>query len=242
MSEPIYVLNKRLALHQPLGGLRTSIDAVMLGAACPAQNGQTILDLGCGVGSAGLCAVTRLKGLRLTGIDKQGDHIDLARRNAELNGIEAVFVQADLREADAIGSFDHIICNPPYRDSGAHIPSPSPSKAVAIGHDDLELQDWTNFAWQHIKGQGSLSVIHDAGYVDALIRALYSEKGKRRFGSLEIIPLYPKAGQPARRVIIRAWKHRKSPARLLPGLIIHDDAGGYRPEADEILRHCAALA
>jgi len=57
---PITVLNGKLRLLQAPDGFRTSIDAVLLAAACPAQNGHSILDLGCGVGSAGLCALHRL--------------------------------------------------------------------------------------------------------------------------------------------------------------------------------------
>ncbi len=239
-NEPIYVLGKRLALYQPAGGLRTSIDAIMLAAACPAKGNQSVLDLGCGIGSAGLCVLTRVPSISLCGVDIQEDHITIAHQNSALNNLDARFICADIREDKTIGQFDHIICNPPYRDAGAYIPSPSAAKDTAIGHA-MKLQDWTDFAWHNIKGQGSLCVIHDAAYTDSLIRALYSERGKRRFGAVDIIPLYPKAGAPAKRVIVRAWKHRKSPSSLQPGLIIHAADGSYTKEADNILRHAASF-
>lgn len=50
----------------------------MLAAACPAKAGQSVLDLGCGVGSAGLCVAARVPGIVLSGIDVGRDHVALA--------------------------------------------------------------------------------------------------------------------------------------------------------------------
>lgn len=246
-SNPIHVLNQSLTLHQAPEGFRTSMDSIMLGAACPASDGQSILDLGCGVGSAGLCVLKRVDGATLTGIEIQPDHIDIADKNAKANDMSerAAFICADIRAypLENIGTFDHVICNPPYKEAGAHRQSPSASKARAMGHleDDISLQSWVSCAWHHIKGQGSLSIIHEAGQIDAIIHALYSENGGRRFGSVEIIPLYPKAGILAKRVIIRAYKHKKSPAIIHHGIIMHEEDGSYTKEADDILRDGKAL-
>lgn len=239
-DDTIYALGKRLKLYQPNDGLKTSIDSILLAAACPALSHQSVLDLGCGVGSAGLCVTARVEDVKLYGIDILEDHIDLARENAALNGFQAEYIHSDIRSKQDLGTFDHIICNPPYRDVGAYIRSPSEAKDTAIGHE-MSLQDWTDFAWNNIKGQGSLTVIHDASYTDALIRAFYSIHGRRRFGALDIIPLYPKSGETAKRVIVRGWKHRKSPSKLSAGLIIHQADGAYTKEADDILRHAASL-
>lgn len=233
-SNDITVLDGKVRLLQPPQGFRTSIDAVLLGAACPASEGQSILDLGCGVGSAGLCALYRLPDVTLTGIDIQGDHIDLASQNAALNAMEsrATFTTADIRDFDG-GSFDHVICNPPFEEAGAHTPSPSTPRATALGHldADLSLKDWVECAWRNIKGRGSLTMIHKASALDEIILAL----GKS-FGDTQIFPLYPKAGKPANRVIVRAYKHKKTPCTVHNGLILHEDNGDYTDAADAILR------
>lgn len=265
-AEKIHVLDKRVALYQPANGFRTSLDSVMLAAACPARAGDRVVDMGCGVGGAGFCVLARVPGAHLTGIDIQQSHIELAHENTGLNkdivsflrkqesdsgvspdpgvrrddktGIK--FICCDIRDydvADKNERFDHVICNPPYMEAGAHTASPSEEKAVAKGHNSsVSLQDWLDAAFRLLKNGGSLTIIHRADAVDRLIQGL----GKR-FGATEIIPLWPRAGQDARRVIIRAYKDRKSPARIHPGIVLHEEDGSYTTQADKVLRAAQAI-
>ncbi|MCB1562188.1 MAG: methyltransferase [Alphaproteobacteria bacterium] len=238
-SEEIRILGKRVRLLQPLRGFRTSLDSVMLAAACRAEKGQSLLDLGCGVGGAGLCVLTRIPDTKLTGIDIQSDHIALASQNAALNGMDnrASFIAARVPDYKAQSLFDHVICNPPYLEAGAHAPSPHAAKATAHGHsDDTELKDWIDCAFYNLKSKGSLTMIHRADHTDTIIRAM----GKR-FGATEIIPLWPKSGIPAKRVIIRTLKDRRSPVTLHPGITLHRDNGAYTAEAEEILSKAKAI-
>ncbi|HRQ61632.1 MAG TPA: methyltransferase, partial [Alphaproteobacteria bacterium] len=85
--EPIYVLDKRVQLLQTAAGFRTSIDSVLLAAACPAKKGDHVLDMGCGVGSAGLCVLWRVPGVKLTGVEIQRESAELAAQYAALNGM-----------------------------------------------------------------------------------------------------------------------------------------------------------
>lgn len=236
MDEPveIHVLNKRVRLLQPSDGFRTSLDSVMLAAACPARAGGHVLDMGCGVGGAGLCVLARVADAKLTGIDIQADHIELAQRNIELNEARGRvdFCVSDIRDYKAAGRFDHVICNPPYMEAGAHTVSPLRRKAVAHGHhDDISLADWLEAGFHALKSGGSLTVIHRADKTDKIILGL-----KNRFGAVEIIPLWPRRGEHARRVIVRAVKDRKTPAILHAGVVLHEAEGGYTAAADAILR------
>ncbi len=245
MTEPaeIYVLGKKVRLLQPVQGFRTSLDSVMLAAACPAQDGERVLDMGCGVGGASFCLLYRQPGLDLTGLDIQQDYIDLANKNVAINGpvLKVSFLHCDIRQfdcADKDQRYDHAICNPPYLEAGHHMPSPHEGRAAALGHHELEmtLKDWVDAAFRLLKPRGVLTMIHRADSTDRIIQAL----GKR-FGAVEIIPLWPKVGEPAKRVIIRAGKDRKSPATLYSGLVLHEEDGSYTIAADKILRHASAL-
>ena len=234
MEDIIEVLGGDVRLRQSEGGFRTSIDAVLLAAACPAKPLEHILDLGCGLGSASFCLLNRVQASTLKGIDILPEAIALAEENAELNRMSdrAKFECIDIRDFEAL-EFHHVICNPPYLDAGEHVRSPDEARATAMGFldEDIDLADWVNCAHRCIKGQGSLTLIHRADQIDDIIITL----GKR-FGAIEIIPLWPRHNREAKRVIVRAYKHRKSPAHIHPGLVLHKSEGGYTNEAEDILR------
>lgn len=241
MSEPeeIFVLNKRVRLLQPPRGFRTSLDSVMLAAACPARKDDHVLDMGAGVGGASFCLFKRT-GCRVTGVERQPEYATLAQQNIALNNAEglAAFIQSDIRDYKADAPFDHVICNPPYFEAGAHTPSPDDIRAQALGHQDetLSVKDWIDAGFKNLRSGGSLTMIHQASMTDDIIQAL-----GRRFGAVEIIPLWPHAGEAAKRVVIRARKDRQTPCTLHPGLVLHKDEGGYTAETDGILRDMQPL-
>lgn len=234
-AEEITVLNKRVKLIQPSTGFRTSMDSVLVAAACPAKPGDTILDLGCGVGSAGLCVLYRVPETTLTGIDIQANHIKLAQNNAALNATASRtnFETADVLTYKTPQTYDHVICNPPYLDAGTHLVSPDQSKAAARSHsaDGPGFLKWIDTAYRALRQGGCLTLIHRADHIDRIIRDCGS-----RFGGTTVIPLWPKAGMDAKRVIIRTVKDRRSAARLHTGLVLHTQDGKYTPEAEKILR------
>lgn len=241
MADPveIYVLDKTVRLLQPGQGFRTSLDSVMLAAACPVRAGQSVLDLGCGVGAVGFCILRRVPGVAITGVDVQAEYIELAERNIALNEADGVeFICGDIKDFHADGRFDHVVSNPPFLDAGRHTPSPDAGTARARGHEDekIGLQDWIDAGFRNLKSGGSLTLIHRADAVDRIVQGL-----GRRFGAVEIIPLWPRSGVAAKRVIVRAVKDRKSPAVLHPGLVLHTESGDYTAEADNILRGAQPL-
>ncbi|MCB9979414.1 MAG: methyltransferase domain-containing protein [Rhodospirillales bacterium] len=240
------LLGGHVRLLQSESGLRATTDTVFLAAACPVgeTNAQRaapprILDLGCGSGGAGLCVLARAPQATLTGVDIQADLIGLATRNATLNMCEnrARFICADIRNFEPESdSFDYVICNPPYLEAGAHTASPDVSKARASGfledaQDGAGLKDWLDCAFRCLNGRGSLTLIHRADALDRILQGL-----GRRFGAVEIIPLWPGAGKPASRVIVRARPNRRTGVILHAGVIMHDLDGCYTIDAGRILR------
>lgn len=244
-SNEITVLGQKVRLLQPAeGGFRTSLDSVMLAAACPAKDNDHVLDLGCGVGGASFCLLYRVPSVKLTGIEWEQTYLDLAKQNAVLNGVEnrADFILSDIRAYQMDGTkpiYDHVMINPPFSEAGEYLVSPDPIKAKALGHaseDDLCLDDWIDAAYRLVKSNGSFTIIYPTAGTDKIIRAM----GKR-FGAIEIIPLWPRAGVNSKRVIIRAIKHRQTPSVIRAGLVLHEAGGQYTEAAENILRSAQSI-
>lgn len=233
----------KLHLWQPVAGYRAATDAVLLAAACPAQAGQSVLDLGCGVGAASLCLAVRVRGLILAGLEVQPEYADLARRNAAENGTEMEIEAGDLLQMPQAlrRSFDHVISNPPYYSKGG-TPSPTPARAKALQIGDAPLGAWIAAAARRLAPGGWLTMICGA---DGLPEVLTAMKGT--MGSISVLPLAAREGRPALRIIVRARKTGKGAFRLLAPFVIHagtahdGDRESYTAGANAVLRGGGSL-
>jgi tRNA1(Val) A37 N6-methylase TrmN6 len=233
----------RLRLWQPARGYRAATDPVLLAAACPAQPGDRVLDLGCGAGAAALCLAARVAGLDLAGLEVQPDYADLARRNAARNGVAMAVETGDLRDMPRAmrREFDQVIANPPYYPAGGS-PSPLPGRATAMQVDQVPLADWIATAARRLRPGGWLTMITGA---DALPDLLGNLAG---LGSAAVLPLAPRHGRPAKRILLRARKGGRGAFRLLAPLVIHQGAAhdgdreSYTATANAVLREGADLS
>lgn len=238
------LLAGRVRLVQPVQGYRAATDPVLLAAAVPARSGDLVLDLGCGAGAAMFCLMARVTGLEMHGLEIQRAYLDLARRNAALNGAEATLHEGDLMQCpEALRQlcFDHVMLNPPYQ-AQASVPSAVSGRDRAHRESGASLAEWITAALRRLKPGGWMTVIHRVDRAPALLGLLDG-----RCGAVALRPLAPRAGRAANRVIVRARKGAKAPFRLLPPLVLHQgarhlrDGDDYTPEAADLLRRAAAL-
>lgn len=233
----------RLRLLQPVKGYRAATDPVLLAAACPAEPGQSVLDLGCGAGAATLCLGLRVPGLALSGLELQTAYADLARRNAERNGIPVEVHEGDLNRMPAAlrRDFDHVIANPPYYPAGGS-PSPIAARARAM-QVDTPLSGWVSAATRRLRPGGWLTLICGADGLPEVLAALAP-----KLGSASVLPLAPREGRPALRILLRARKGGRAPFHLLAPFVIHQgpahdgDRESYTPAANAVLRDGADLS
>ena len=223
------LLGGRVTITQGADGYRAGFDAVMLAAACPAKPNDLILDLGCGAGAASLCLAVRVADLKITGIEIQPEQAEFARQNFTANHVTGEIITADLNDyAFPADYFNHVILNPPYHDNDQHTVPANAARAAAFMTDDLGA--WLQTARRTVKTHGSVTIIHRADAVMQILSQL------QNFGAVEIIPLWPRAGLAAERIIIRAVKGRKTPPCILPGIILHAAGGEATPALSNILR------
>ena len=237
----------RLHLWQPIKGYRAATDPVLLAAACPAKPGQSVLDLGCGAGAAALCLGRRVPGLSLYGLELQEAYATLARRNGAENAIAFHVETGDLATMPAtlkIG-FDHVIANPPYYPRTGS-PSPTQNRDTAL-RAETPLADWVHAAARRLKPGGWLTLIAGADSLPDLLSCLGPRPGPR-LGSASVLPLAPREGRPALRILLRARKTGRAAFRLLAPFVIHagpahdGDRESYTPKANAVLRDAADLS
>lgn len=236
------LIGGRLRLWQPRAGYRAATDPVLLAAAVMARPGQSVLELGCGVGAALLALGLRVPDLALTGVERQPDYAELARRNAALNGLNPMIVTADLTAlpAELKQPFDQVLMNPPYFDPAA--PGATDPGRDAAQREDTPLAAWLAAGLARLAPGGWLTVIHRAERLPDLLAGLGG-----RAGAVAVRPLAPRADRAAGRVILRARKGARGPFRLLAPLILHEgpahlaDKDDFSAAARAILRDGAPL-
>jgi len=229
-------LGGRIAADQSGAGFRSGLDAVMLAAAVPAGAGESVLELGSGAGVASLCLAARVPGCEVWGLEIDADLARLANANAQANNVadRVHFVAGDaLAPPQALRrEFHHVFCNPPFHQAEGQA-SPDPARALAL-HDQGALAGWLAAGLKRTISGGSFTAILRADRLSEALAAL-PERGT------VILPLWPRAGEAAKRVIVQSRKGGRAPLVLLPGLVLHEAGGDYTPEADAILRGRAGL-
>ncbi|WP_299151971.1 methyltransferase [uncultured Tateyamaria sp.] len=231
-------LGGKLHLWQPRAGYRAGVDPVLLAASVPAKAGETVLDLGCGVGAAALCLGARVPGLDLVGVERQGAYAALARRNGlKVFETDLTNLPTALHELQ----FDHVLANPPFFDRRAGRSAADQGRERARGHD-TPLAAWIDAAARRLRYRGYLHMIHRAERLPELLAGTTG-----RLGSPEVWPICPRIGRPAELVIFRARKEGRAQFCLHPPIILHKgarherDGISYVPEIEAVLRHGAAL-
>ena len=210
---------------------------------CDGPAALVVLDVGAGVGVAGLCVAARLQNAHVTLFELQPELARLAKENLFRNGLEARgrVVVGDIRTRQVDSqidpeSFDHVISNPPFHDAGKSRPSPSALKAASHTMPAGGLDDWVRFMARAARPGGCATVIHMAERLDDVLMAF-----EGRFGDASVLPVHSRQGEPAKRIIVSGTKGSRKPLRLLPGVVLHGDGNGFRPEIDRVLRQPLAL-
>ena len=238
-------LGGRLKILQPkFNAHRSGLDALLLTASLPIGASGDLIDLGAGVGVAGLAALAQNPRLHLTLVDNDASSLTLAQANAtkiagSIHGVvEPRIVRVDVthtgqerRTAGLVPQCaDFVISNPPYNEVGKTRKSPHPDKVKAHVLDDASLTAWFNTAIWLLRAKGQLFAILRTSRLPLVLEIMIS-----KLGGVTVLPIHGRADQAANRVILTGKLGSRAPFRVLPGLVLHG------PSGSEFLPNCAAL-
>ncbi|ACK50082.1 methyltransferase small [Methylocella silvestris BL2] len=240
-------LGGKVRLYQSARGHRAGTDAALLAAAAPADFSGLVLDIGAGVGAASIALAATRPGARIGLVEIDAEAAELARKNLDLNGIaqrgrvfEADALSPPSRRAAGLAdeTADLVISNPPFLDPARSRASPDEGRRrahVMREGGPAGVVAWLAACLALTRPGGSCIVIHRPDSLAALLASL-----EGRAGEAVLMPIHPRAGAAAIRILLRARKGSRAPLSIVPGLILHDDAG-FSPKSEAIHRGQACL-
>lgn len=232
-----HLLGGRVCYAQPRDGFRSGIEPVLLAAAVPARPSDRVLEAGSGAGAMLLCLAARVRGVQGVGVEQDAALATLAEENAAANGLpELDFIAGDIATLTLPGAFDHACANPPYHPP-AGTRSPDAGRDVAKRGTDGLLAAWSRVLASVLRPRGTLTFIVPSALLPQAVAAFADAACQ----PAAMLPLWPKAGRPAKLMMLHGVKGRRSPFRVLPGLVLHTADGGFTAEAEAILRDGAPL-
>ena len=240
------LLGGRIEIEQPRRGWhRAGIDALFLAAVVPDHASGLVVDLGAGVGTAGMAAAARVPGIDVMLVERDPVALALAEANLIRPANHAFarrcqVIAADIaepmksREAAGLGReiASHVLMNPPFWAPRTVRASPREGRAGAHLVEAGGLDEWARAAVSILEPRGRLTMIFKGDGIAEVLAALAD-----RIGEIAIFPLFPRSGIAAHRLIVTGVKGSRAAPRILPGMVLHPvGSGRYLPDAEAILR------
>jgi len=219
----------QLSLRQFGKGHRAGTDAILLAAAAPVDFSGLALDVGAGVGAAGLALARARPHVRICLVENDPSMAALARENIILNELASrgFVAQADILSAPSRRdaglpneSASLVVTNPPFFDPSRARLSPQPEKRRAHAMEEggaAPLAGWIAASLALLEPGGLFILIHRPDALPGILESL-----TKRAGGITIMPIHSRPGAPAIRILVRGKKGSHAPASIAPALVLHD--------------------
>ena len=217
------------ALFQP------GTDSFLLSSLPRLKPGLRVCDLGCGTGLLGLLLLQRQSGLQVTGLELQAPAVALAQKAIEKNNLQndLTVIECDLRDVKSrfkTGSFDLVVCNPPYYPPQSGSVSDNPALQKARAETTCTLEDVCRAAAYLLRWGGSFCLVHKPERLTDLLCTLRQtaiEPKRLRF-------VCKTADSAPSLLLLEGRRGGKPGLTLEPPLILQNPDGTPTPEVDAI--------
>lgn len=206
-------------------------DTMLLSAfACPPARGK-IMDLGCGNGALSVLLCARHPHITVTGLEIQPEVAALAQENIRHNQLEQrMQVQCgDMKQCKALfptGSFDYVVCNPPYFAQNSGFSAKNINKSTARQDSCGTAADAVQAAAYLVKFGGRVAFVYRPERVCELIsqmKARQLEPKRMRF-------VHQQATAVPSAVLIEARRGSAPGVQILPPLLVCGENGEHTKE------------
>lgn len=211
------------------------VDAVILSGFARVKRGENALDLGTGTGVIPVLLAAKTEGRHFTGLEIQPESAEMAARSVRLNELEerVSIVQGDIKEAAGIfggSTFDVVVSNPPYMNSGGGLVNLGEAKAIARHEILCTLEDVAAAAGKILRPKGRFYMIHRPHRLTDILTVLrqYKLEPKRvRF-------VHPYVDKPPTMVLVEAGRGGRPMVKVEAPLVIYRAPGEYTEEIYQI--------
>lgn len=227
------ILNGKISLLQPKIGYRVAIDPIILSSFTNAKPNQSVLDVGCGVGTISLILKKKNSSAEIFAIDIDETICEICKQNSIKNSLEINVVNVGIENISSNPLlknklFDHVVTNPPFFELKS---SRISNEKRFANFETILLEDWISHCLKKVKNKGTFSIIHSSHRIDDILRALGG-----KVGNIEITPIYSTEKSNAIRIIVTCIKSSRAHTKISGGLLLHEKDGKYTDQISEILR------
>ncbi len=217
-------LNERCRFYQFKEGFRFGTDTFLLTDFLRLKGREKLIDLGTGCGVIPILLLLKHPELTAVGVDVLEENVEIALKNAEINGVSERFKAVklnvkDVKERFKPASFDVVVSNPPFIELGKGNVSENRLRAYARQEIAANLEDFIEAARYLLKNRGKFYLLLPVHrFVDAV--SLLREKGlepkRLRF-------IYPCPGREANLFLLESVKGGGKGISVEPPLTVYRD-------------------
>ena len=194
---------KQFLIRQERSAMKVGTDGVLLGAWIESSNPQYILDVGTGTGLIALMMAQRFTDASIEAIEIDPDSACEAANNVRASSWSnrIKIIQADFLLWESTGSYDLILCNPPYFKNS--LLPPRAERSTARHEHFLPLSELIRKSSRLLTANGSLAIVIPAGRLSDV------EEASRASGLYlnKILQVRGARKAPVKRLLIRLDKN-----------------------------------
>ena len=226
-----------LKLLQDTDAFCYGVDSVLAADMCRVKHSDRVLDLCSGNGAIALIVCGMYDPEHVTGLELLPDAVDLAKQSAEMNGLpdKLDFICGDaarIEEYIKAGSFDAVVCNPPYFEQRRGEGCEGTGKDLARHESSAGLADFFRAAAYALRTGGALYLVHTPQRLADIMQCARTSGLEPK----QLRMVCPHPGDAPNLLLLKCVKGGGSELKVLPSLAVRNREGGFTEEIERIYR------